>query len=97
MQPYDEAIADLEHYYQDAAESAHLLEPESEDMDNTRREQLEVHLLELCEDYGPWSVLWATAQILRPVFVEAEPPKPKHPRKGRDKAAGGDRKGVGES
>ncbi len=39
-------------------------------MDKTQREQLESHLLELVEDYGPWSVLFVVTETLRQPFKE---------------------------
>lgn len=56
-------------------------------MDQTQREQLESHLIELVEDYGPWAVLHAVTEALRKPFKElAESETGKRPRgkKGRD-------------
>lgn len=39
-------------------------------MDKTQREQLESHLLELVEDYGPWAVLHVVTETLRKPFKE---------------------------
>lgn len=57
-------------------------------MSDDHREQFIVHLSELCDEYGPWDVLWVTTQFLRPAFrkqeEQANADTPKRVRKGRD-------------
>lgn len=56
-------------------------------MNRTQREQLQSHISELCEDYGPWDVLYVCTETLRPFFKkQAEADAPKRVKKGRDKS-----------
>ena len=37
-------------------------------IDKTVREQLETHLLEFADDYGPWAVLLVVTEVLKPLL-----------------------------
>ncbi len=50
-------------------------------MSNSDRENFLVHISKLCDEYGPWAVLWVATQALRPAFKAIEPQRPRQPLK----------------